>query len=416
MRHFTITIIILLVVFSSKTFAQGCDGFRYTNDISTTVSITTVQFGQNTTVAGNTQDLYMDIYTPDGDARTDRPVIVYAFGGSFIEGDRETVAFFCETYAKRGYVTAAIDYRIYDLPLFPLPDSLDMMEVVVMAVSDMKAAVRFLRKSADEGNPHGIDPENIIAGGISAGAIVALHSTYISEEMANVPSFITDFVDLQGGINGNTDLPGDSHMEYSSSIQGVINMSGALYRSNFIQEGAPPIVSTHSENDGTVPYGFGTAYVVVVPIVTLEGSQKINEQAQSLSIASSLYSVPDGGHVDFYFEEPTRTEYDNFIKNFVHDNMVCTTVSNEDLKDISDAINVYPNPAIDKVSIVMEDMNEPYGITLVDQLGKIVRQINNVDDSVFELKKNQLTAGMYYLDIRFENEDFAPIKKRIFFR
>ncbi len=416
MKYFTFLTFIVSFIFTNQVLGQGCDEFRYINDIATTTSKETIQYGQNINGTGSTQDLYMDIYTPDGDTRTDRPTIVYAFGGSFIGGSRDDVADFCQDYARRGYVTAAIDYRLYNILAQGIPDSIGMLEEVVMAVSDMKGAVRFLRNSFDNGNPYGIDPNNIYAGGISAGAIVALHAAYLTPTSTNIPSYLTTVITENGGIEGDTDLPGDSYTGTSAEIQAVINMSGALHRANFVEAGGPPVVSCHSENDGTVPYGYGIANVGV-PIVSVEGSSKIHERAQALGITSSFYSVAEGGHVVFYFQEPTQTEYDNFIKTFMHDEIVCNgIVPTNDLIDISQSIHVYPNPSIDKANIVLEGYSETYNIQLIDQLGKVIRTIEGINDNIYELQRKNLAAGIYYVKITLDNKEFAPVNKRVVFR
>jgi len=106
----------------------------------------------------------MDVFEPAGDDTENRPVLLAAFGGSFISGDRTTTHELCKSFARKGFVTAAIDYRLYDKPFFPvgeLPDSLDMMDVVVRAVHDYKAAIRYFRKDADDENQFRIDPDFI---------------------------------------------------------------------------------------------------------------------------------------------------------------------------------------------------------------------------------------------------------------
>ena len=46
----------------------------------------------------------MDVYTPDGDTYTERPLIIFAHGGSFYAGDKNnpTMVSLCESFAKRG--------------------------------------------------------------------------------------------------------------------------------------------------------------------------------------------------------------------------------------------------------------------------------------------------------------------------
>jgi len=108
-------LLLIFTILVGAVFAQenGCDNQRYINEIFTDVTSTTVKFGENYTFGGDFQELYMDIYEPMGDTRTDRPVIVFAFGGAYVQGDRTQVTSFCEEFARKGFVAAAIDYRIY---------------------------------------------------------------------------------------------------------------------------------------------------------------------------------------------------------------------------------------------------------------------------------------------------------------
>ncbi len=416
MKYFTLVFLFLFIIFQSQLSAQGCDEFRYLNEIATTTSKVTVQFGENVNGLGLDEVLEMDIYTPDGDSRTDRPVIIYAFGGSFIGGSRAEVSGFCERYARKGYVTAAIDYRLYSLAQ-GIPDSIKMLDTVVKAISDMKAAVRFLRKSSiTDGNPYGIHPDLIYAGGISAGAIVALHAAYITPETTNIPSYLTSVLDNNGGLEGNTDLPGDSHQGVSSAIQAVVNHSGALHKVSFMEEGGAPVVSVHGDNDDTVPYGYGFAQVFNIDLVSMEGSSFIHAKAQDLGIPSDFYSVDGGGHVDFYGVEPHYTNYETMIINFLHDEVTCKTTPTNNLIDFSNAVKIYPNPSIDMANIIIDGIDEVYSIQIMDQLGKIIKTISNINDSVYTLNRENLATGMYNIQINFDNPEYAPINKRVVFR
>jgi acetyl esterase/lipase len=74
-------------------------GYRIANEES---------YGEATTT------LKMDIYQPTGDTNTNRPVIIFAFGGGFVNGSRteNSMVKLCQAFAKRGFVTASIDYRL----------------------------------------------------------------------------------------------------------------------------------------------------------------------------------------------------------------------------------------------------------------------------------------------------------------
>jgi acetyl esterase/lipase len=362
----------------------------------------------------------MDIYTADGDTESNRAVIIYAYGGSFIGGSREDgyVVDFCERYARRGYVTAALDYRLYNILLQGIPDSIGMIDAVVKAVADMKGAVRFLRQSATEGpNPYGIDPNRIFVGGNSAGAITALHSAYITENSTTLPDYVQDIITANGGINGDTDLPGASYLHISPEAQAVVNMSGALHRADFVEAGGPPVVSVHGDADDTVPYGFGWANVGI-PIATVQGSSMVHARAVSEGVPSELYTVAGGGHTDFYGDPVHFGNFEPMIVNFLYENATCSGLSPvQDAEDVSASVRVYPTPASSEVSLVLDNLvGETYDIRLVDQLGRTIRQLDNLNDTVLQLERGALTSGLYYLHINFHNEDLAPVNKRVMFK
>ncbi|MFN5885191.1 MAG: alpha/beta hydrolase [Bacteroidota bacterium] len=87
---------------------------RFRDSVFASIKVdSNVAYGTNNTFLGVPQNLVMDIYQPEGDTANSRPVIVIAHGGSFINGDRRLpdVVHLCKQFAKRGYVTASIQYR-----------------------------------------------------------------------------------------------------------------------------------------------------------------------------------------------------------------------------------------------------------------------------------------------------------------
>lgn len=137
---------------------SSCDGDRYRTALFTDVlTEEDVQYYRGETIGGDTVDLFLDIYEPSGDAVSHRPTIVLGFGGSFIAGTRKDIAELCNDYAKRGFVAVSIDYRLYDLPLFPFPQAEQMEEVVVKTIVDMRATLSFLVNDARKDNMYGID-------------------------------------------------------------------------------------------------------------------------------------------------------------------------------------------------------------------------------------------------------------------
>ena len=103
-----ITTLLVLILFSAITFAQ-CNG-RYQTEIFSSVTKTTVNYSDVYTNAHHE----IDIYTPDGDTEINRPLILFMHGGSFYGGNKTDTDCedFCESFAKRGYVTASVNYRL----------------------------------------------------------------------------------------------------------------------------------------------------------------------------------------------------------------------------------------------------------------------------------------------------------------
>ena len=267
MRKTTIPTLLFFAVCITHLSAQnpGCDGVRYKENVFTSVKKTTVQFATAINQANSPVMLMMDIYEPEGDNISRRPVVVLAHGGSFISGNKTDMKSWCELLAKKGYVAASIDYRLFPFFILGLPDSVEIFGTAVRAVGDMKCAVRFFREDAATVSQFRADPDNIFIGGYSAGAVTALHAAYLDSNDV-VPAFIQDIIDQNGGFDGNTGSA--ANQTYSSYSKAVVNMSGGIYRSSWVDAGGVPLTSIHGNADGTVPYLSGLA----ANIAYLEGS------------------------------------------------------------------------------------------------------------------------------------------------
>jgi len=252
----------------------------------------------------------MDIYMPAAgtDTLSQRPVLVWAFGGAFVAGDRTQMHFLARESAKLGYVSASIDYRILQLS-FPFPDSTEMMDIAVKASSDMKAAVRHFVKDADTDNLYNINPNQIFVGGLSAGAITALMTGAVDESDIN-SDFLQGLIDANGGIDGNTGSV--ENQSYGYDVAGIINLSGAVYQKEFIDGDDPSIFSVHGDADEIVPYVFGKPNIGITIDFSLYGSKSIFDRSQEVGLRNDLVTIEGGGHTDIYIEEQyaqTRTDF-----------------------------------------------------------------------------------------------------------
>ena len=129
-----------------------------------------------------------------------RPAIIVLHGGGWIEGDKSSFVSLEHwapgniiDYAKRGYVAAAVNYRLSGEKVFPA------------AVEDCKCAVRWLRAHARQYN---IDKAHIGAWGNSAGGHLAL---------------MLGMVPKEAGLEGE-----GPYQEQSSMVQAVTSDSGPV--------------------------------------------------------------------------------------------------------------------------------------------------------------------------------------------
>lgn len=82
----------------------------------------------------------------------------------------------------------------------------------------------------------------------------------------------------------------------------------------------------------------------------------------------------------------------------------CTTTG---INEYADNLNytIYPNPAKEKVSIVLNQQSSEVKITIANSLGQIVFSENRNDSNgIIDLESSQLTNGIYYVTVASKNE------------
>jgi len=105
---------------------------------------------------GGGHDLLMDVLRPDVPPHPEHPAVIWVHGGGWRGGVRDPHP--NGMLARRGFVTASINYRFSQEATFPAQ------------IHDVKAAIRSLRANAAR---WGIDPERIGIWGHSAGGHLA---------------------------------------------------------------------------------------------------------------------------------------------------------------------------------------------------------------------------------------------------
>ena len=251
-RHILLIFSMTLAVFSL--FAQvddpACEGQRLVDPIFSEVQVTEgVVYGVGTSATGNPFNLLMDVYEPVGDNLEQRPVVILAHGGSFIFGTRTNPVMVntCTALAERGYVAASIEYTLWPLAL-GFPDSLDILDIVVSSMGDIRTAMRYFNEDGLTDNEFRVNPDVISIGGYSAGAIIACHQGMLDANDV-LPAFIDEAIEAKGGLDSL-----GTNLEYSADPFSILSLAGAIYDTEFIDENSAPIFSAHGDADETVPY------------------------------------------------------------------------------------------------------------------------------------------------------------------
>ena len=200
-------------------------------------------------------DLKMDIYYPVNEITEKRPLIIMIHGGSFMKGfgGKESCGNWANIMAGKGYVVSSIEYRLWR-------GITSVYKAIKAAIFDAQASIRYFKANAELWN---IDPEQIMIGGYSAGASVALFVSYYPE------------------LPGNDNY---SYSEYSSDVFAVFSVSGSWgpgQSANYMDEGEPDICIFHGTRD---------------MVVSVREAYETIEQANSVGVYLESYIYNKASH------------------------------------------------------------------------------------------------------------------------
>lgn len=139
----------------------------------------------------DTCDLFLDIYLPAEGAETTfdgkpKPTVLFVFGGGFISGRRDdpTLNPWFKILTENGYGIVSVDYRLglkgveMRFDLFHLIESAKFTKRAVdIGVEDVFTAIAWL---SEHGEEVGVDADNLVISGSSAGAMISLSCAWES--------------------------------------------------------------------------------------------------------------------------------------------------------------------------------------------------------------------------------------------
>ena len=187
------------------------------------------------------EELFLSVYDPAPDSETriegkSKPTVIFIFGGGFKEGSRDH-EFYHPWYRKltdNGYRVVSIDYRLglKDVTKMGVLQNRLLEAAIQLAVDDLFSATAFLLDNAES---LGIEPDNIVVSGSSAGAITALQADW---EMSN-------------------HAPAAQVLPDGFRYAGIMSFSGAVFSRHGTPsyfEGPAPTLLFHGTADRLVTY------------------------------------------------------------------------------------------------------------------------------------------------------------------
>lgn len=236
---------------------------------------------ENLTYGPNERNEF-DLFLPKDEGEKLRPAVIVIHGGAWRSGDKKQLRMLAELFARRGYVAAAINYRL--APKYSYPAQLD----------DCQRAVRWLRKNAKE---YKIDTKRFGAAGASAGGHLALLLGTRETRNDSDPELkgISSKVQCVLSIFGPTDFTDERYVQASRNpIHGraLIEFVGKPYDEapNLWKEVSPlhhvspddaPTFIIHGDQDLLVP---------------LEQSEKFAEELKKVKVEVQLVVIKGMGH------------------------------------------------------------------------------------------------------------------------
>ncbi len=190
-------------------------------------------------------ELYLHVFEPEDFQSGDRrPCFLVIHGGGWVGGEPRRMYPFADHFAKRGMVGISLEYRLCNK---------SKGITVFDCVKDGRSAVRFIRSHA---NSLGIDPQQIIVSGGSAGGHVALGTALFNQvndtndpvDVSPVPNVLVPLfpvIDTSPAGYGNQRI-GKRWRELSPV--------------DHVRSGLPPTIIFHGTSDTVTPFAGAKKY------------------------------------------------------------------------------------------------------------------------------------------------------------
>ena len=237
-------------------------------------------------------DRLLDIYRPKSISAEALPAIVWFHGGAWKVGDRKAIERIAAEQLELGFALVSVSYSLSDVAQWPVQ------------CHEAKAAIRYLRANAAR---LGLDPEKLVAAGMSAGAHMACmlgvsaehkqlngrlgehleETTKVMGVLALYPP--TDFLSVSKEFDGLLDYYSEDSpvtQLLGESISTAPQKSNLASPLKLFERSCPPTLLLHGDAD---------------PIVPVNQSIIMHEKLRAAGIDSQLMRFPEYTHGDYRF-------------------------------------------------------------------------------------------------------------------
>lgn len=197
----------------------------------------------------NGKSLQIDLYKPRNLTEKAR-LLVFVHGGGWKGGKRSDYLVYLVDYAKKGYITATVSYRLKNDSIYPA------------CVQDVSDAIHWIFCNAEK---YGYDPDRVAMIGGSAGGHLVLMTTYAMKE-PQIPLDSACLVEPPHKIKAVVDIygPVDMTTPYAQNQGLVIGFIGHSYAekpelyweaspAKYLNKDLPPTLIFQGTSDNLLP-------------------------------------------------------------------------------------------------------------------------------------------------------------------
>ncbi len=248
------------------------------------------------------KSLQLDVYKPRNLTKP-APLLVFIVGGGWKSADRESYLVYLLAFAKKGYVTATVSYRVLQDGPYPA------------CVEDITDAVQWLFKN---GEKYGYDPDRIALIGGSAGGYLSMLAAYEWKNPGAIPdsASVSPFRHRIKAVV-NSYGPSDLTTEFSRTNSTVTDFLTHSYAENpalfgeaspirYLDKNDPPTMILHGTSDQIVP---------------VSQSDELKAKLDSLGVPNVYYRVPLWPHtmeiiqrVNVFSEQKMNDFFEQYLK------------------------------------------------------------------------------------------------------